>query len=511
MPEFETSPISNEITHKRPGRHIDPPRIEYGFVPIKGSPNLFHKEYYTKPTLPPGPPYQDSDIIYNQVSNMKKPQKVQELRSPSSEPTPGTVGYQQIILHGVDTYYDIPKDDPKPKKYEPKPKKYEPKKSVQKTEKPKLWSHNNNGFTTWTKKTRDVNKIYESKIKIEETTTKNTPIESDFGEFWSEHKEKSAGNDNKKRAPETTTKPFKPFWPQNGPKRLDKPTTIQPQDFADPNYDLPKIPVVPNFLWKEPVKPTVQKTIRPPQLEIKSKFHHNDNLELFHLDHQRRTTLPPLVISALPRLIKHTSVLHQPQSSRPFIESSTPATFLVNPSTTVSTLKPLVTRSHSSKSIKVTTSVPEHFHVKVSSHGNDQIDIEAFPIPPVPTLKTQPPFLQESLQQIPKPGNNFVVEEIRQMVDNGLQVSQLPKRQNKFKPRLTRPFRSIKKPKKAFKGRLKTFDKPYKLPLPVKNLGSSTRKLKDFGVYKAQSRSENLSSEEIDLISQAQLHSFDRI
>ena len=35
---------------------------------------------------------------------------------PIMKPTPGSVGYQQIVVHGVDTYYDIPKPDKKPQK-----------------------------------------------------------------------------------------------------------------------------------------------------------------------------------------------------------------------------------------------------------------------------------------------------------------------------------------------------------------------------------------------------------
>ena len=68
VPQYENSPISNQVEgrtfnlifpkkkpvlyEKRPRKHVkslpDEPVIEYGFVPIKGEPNLFHKEYYVK-------------------------------------------------------------------------------------------------------------------------------------------------------------------------------------------------------------------------------------------------------------------------------------------------------------------------------------------------------------------------------------------------------------------------------------------------------------------------------
>lgn len=35
---------------------------------------------------------------------------------PIMTPTPGSVGYQQIVVHGVDTYYDIPKQEKKKEK-----------------------------------------------------------------------------------------------------------------------------------------------------------------------------------------------------------------------------------------------------------------------------------------------------------------------------------------------------------------------------------------------------------
>ena len=68
VPQYENFPISNQVEgrtfnlifpkkkpvlyEKRPRKHVkrlpDEPVIEYGFVPIKGEPNLFHKEYYVK-------------------------------------------------------------------------------------------------------------------------------------------------------------------------------------------------------------------------------------------------------------------------------------------------------------------------------------------------------------------------------------------------------------------------------------------------------------------------------
>ena len=84
MQQYYQSPISNdpppiEISQNnhtaRPSRAIDQYEIEYGFVPIKGEPNLYHKEYYyksknSKPTydLPDyGPPYSDTVTIQNQI------------------------------------------------------------------------------------------------------------------------------------------------------------------------------------------------------------------------------------------------------------------------------------------------------------------------------------------------------------------------------------------------------------------------------------------------------------
>ena len=226
------------------------------------------------------------------------------------------------------------------------------------------------------------------------------------------------------------------------------------------------------------------------------------------------TTLPPLVISALPRLIKHTSYIHKPLKHTPFYSSSTPSTFLVNPSTTVSTLNPRI--KDQAKSIKVTTAVPHNFHVQVSSHGEDEISINAFPLPPMPTVpaehhaalpevvKTNPPFFREDLAQIPPP-TDVLVGEIRQFVSHGLkrpQVSRLPTR--------PRPFRSIS-PKEAYEARLQSkltkiktvpLQKPYNYPMEVKaESRGSTRKLKDYGIYQsAQSRNFDTTAENIDNI-----------
>lgn len=147
------------------------------------------------------------------------------------------------------------------------------------------------------------------------------------------------------------------------------------------------------------------------------------------------TTLPPLVVSALPRLIRHTTYLHKPPFNPPFLASSTPATYAISPSTTVSTLRPVIKSDN--QRIKITTSVPENFHVKVSSHGNDEISVDAFPLPPIPTFspskpdqkatptavpiitvtstpkpiirfgadKTSPPFFQEGRSQIAIPSD----------------------------------------------------------------------------------------------------------
>ena len=224
-PISDSNPIEISQSHNnnhRPSRAISPYEIEYGFVPIKGEPNLYHKEYYIKkekPTKPPyyelpdfGPPYRDDFVIRNQIhgtfqKTTAKPKKqtnkfnahpyvpsyhqpaakgkyeeeerhyapIQNLNTskffsrflhrtlfcfykkstylfelvmvmimqlffsvdlhhrtksiqhenhgtneviplPIMTPTPGSVGYQQIVVHGVDTYYDIPKQEKKTKR-----------------------------------------------------------------------------------------------------------------------------------------------------------------------------------------------------------------------------------------------------------------------------------------------------------------------------------------------------------------------------------------------------------
>ena len=83
MQQYYQSPISNEQAIEisqnnhtaRPSRAIDQYEIEYGFVPIKGEPNLYHKEYYYKPKNPKptydlpdfGPPYSDTVVIRDQI------------------------------------------------------------------------------------------------------------------------------------------------------------------------------------------------------------------------------------------------------------------------------------------------------------------------------------------------------------------------------------------------------------------------------------------------------------
>lgn len=79
-PISDSNPIEISQSHNnnRPSRAISPYEIEYGFVPIKGEPNLYHKEYYikkqqqsisTKPYELPdfGPPYRDDFVIQNQI------------------------------------------------------------------------------------------------------------------------------------------------------------------------------------------------------------------------------------------------------------------------------------------------------------------------------------------------------------------------------------------------------------------------------------------------------------
>ena len=76
MQHYHQSPISDddkiEISNNRPSRAISPYQIEYAFVPIKGEPNLYHKEYYVKKPKPfelpdYGPPYRDDIVIRNQI------------------------------------------------------------------------------------------------------------------------------------------------------------------------------------------------------------------------------------------------------------------------------------------------------------------------------------------------------------------------------------------------------------------------------------------------------------
>ena len=140
--------------------------------------------------------------------------------------------------------------------------------------------------------------------------------------------------------------------------------------------------------------------------------------------------------------------------------ASTPATYLVNPSTTVSTLRPVI-KPASTVSPKYG---PKLSDVQVLSHG--QKTSKAFPLPPIPTeenhlvitttttskppkTKSEPtkptkkettaPFLSETHSQIPSPKvpipENPMANEIRTFIENGLNVyvtepkyvSQLPK------------------------------------------------------------------------------------
>ena len=60
----------------------------------------------------------------------------------------------------------------------------------------------------------------------------------------------------------------------------------------------------------------------------------------------------------------------------------------------MSTLRPVI-RPVEPKIVKVTTAVPENLHVTVTSHGHDDINVNAFPLPPIPTYssKTPHPFV----------------------------------------------------------------------------------------------------------------------
>ena len=102
LTKYESSPNAEHLNfppnhprhhngQPRPGRHIGghsntTPKIEYGFVPIKGEPNLFHKEYYShenpnNPTIPLnndihdlpsfGPPYGDKNMVEDSINKLK--------------------------------------------------------------------------------------------------------------------------------------------------------------------------------------------------------------------------------------------------------------------------------------------------------------------------------------------------------------------------------------------------------------------------------------------------------
>ena len=97
MQQYYHLPISNEPIEisqnnhtARPARAIQKYEIEYGFVPIKGEPNLYHKEYYYKPKnyeLPDyGPPYSDDIVIQDQIYSGKfeKPAKSKNFYKPTT-------------------------------------------------------------------------------------------------------------------------------------------------------------------------------------------------------------------------------------------------------------------------------------------------------------------------------------------------------------------------------------------------------------------------------------------
>ena len=264
---------------------------------------------------------------------------------PIMTPTPGSVGYQQIVVHGIDTYYDIPKVNTKKLKSKvdtnfdvPK----EPPKSAKKPQKPKI-------------KTKYVSKI-----------RKDKQIYPDF-RLWKE--------------------PLNPIIPTKAVITTKATLTEHLRN------DLPHEPLFRMEKSDAEVKPVNHELNKGKIHEI----HHHYNV----LDGGHKTTLPPLVISKLrPDLDRGyltASGYPELKVQRPFL-ASTPATYLVNPSTTVSTLRPIIRPVDITPSIvtPITTTVvpdfgpprtlrPELSEVKVLSHG----EAEGFPLPPIPTFRNE--------------------------------------------------------------------------------------------------------------------------
>ena len=387
------------------------------------SPNSYHKSQKHHNTYPTD----DHKVRHNNLQSSNddgyfddykvKENKKEEIANkrqvpilPKVTPTPGSVGYQQIVFHGVETYYDIPKDGKSSSK--------EPKSEIELKE-PKLATpsakpQNGNGKNKGRKKPGKTKKSVKDKpVGITRTTRKPHARY----EFW----KAPVKPDFIKVVPNTTPHPAKypaknlPIKPNHGFIRQNK---HSPYHHGRPLEHVHPLP---------PALPVIRDDLSPVQPFRFQKV---------------TTTLPPLAISALPRLIKHTAVIHKNYENPPFLASTSPATYLVNPTTTVSTLRHVKNASKAPKSIKVTTAVPAHLHVTVTSHGDDEINIQAYPVPPIPTYppyppspprptvtpavpitlvtttkplrvlsevlfgtvtETKPPFLRQSLSQIPHP------------------------------------------------------------------------------------------------------------
>ena len=261
---------------------------------------------------------------------------------PILTPTPGSVGYQQIVVHGIDTYYDIPKAKVKVKPQNPEPQKPKPQKPKSK-------------FKVQTKYVK--NKIL-----------KHNQIKPDF-RIWKE--------------------PLNPIIPTKA-VITTKATLAEEHLRNDLTHDA---------LFRMEKSDAEVKPVNHDDLDQGKihEIHHHYN----QLDGGHETTLPPLVISKLrPELERGyltPSRVPELRIQRPFL-ASTPATYLVNPSTTISTLRPVIrpsgtTRTIVKTTVVTTTAVPDYgpprsvrpdlSEVTVLSHG----EADGFPLPPIPTFR----------------------------------------------------------------------------------------------------------------------------
>ena len=119
------------------------------------------------------------------------------------------------------------------------------------------------------------------------------------------------------------------------------------------------------------------------------------DLRIAHHGTAKQTTKLPYVVVTNP--------------AKPFIASTSPSTYLVNPSTSVSTLRPVIRRDPANPEYPLppipTTASPTPISPLFTTTKPARPKPTRIKLPPASKVFTNPPFLRENLSQIPQPPN----------------------------------------------------------------------------------------------------------